>query len=199
MCYTKDLFVWRFIKLRFNCMCLWLNPISGLQNVLTCSLYLAMMSSRADWYSATEVWSSMFSCCNSRIRAFSSWLPKISVLRGLRFATSLRSLTTSWYCKTERKSNHLITYSPKGKTRIFLVYKFNYSIECVVYSNASTYKLNQQVHIASRVLKIIEINFKPNKYYNNIVSRYPANGKVWNIIRHLLLLEISQNKLSNYS
>lgn len=65
--------------------------------ILTCSLYLAMISSNADWYSATEVWSSMFSCCNSRMRAFSSWLPNMSVLRGLWCATSLRSLTTSRY------------------------------------------------------------------------------------------------------
>lgn len=82
----------------------------------TCSLYLFIINSRADWCSANEVCSSIFSSCSWRILAFSSWLPRTKVLLGRWWAASFNSFTSSryynkqhviiWYFKTNTKLLH---------------------------------------------------------------------------------------------
>lgn len=63
----------------------------------TCSRYLFMINSNVDWWSASARCSSLFSFSKSLICWFSSWLPRIKVLRGLCFATSFNFVTSSRY------------------------------------------------------------------------------------------------------
>lgn len=90
----------------------------------TCSLYLLMISSSADWCSSSDVRSSaerekhlkqtygtrqqtsqtqqntpVFSCCSSRIWRFSCWMPMTSVERGRCLATWFSTSISSWYCR----------------------------------------------------------------------------------------------------
>ena len=63
--------------------------------LLTCSRYLFMMSSSADWCSARETLNSLFSCSRFCIRWFSNCEPNMRVDRGRWSAISFNLFTSS--------------------------------------------------------------------------------------------------------